>query len=80
MIFGKVFTEGGTTGETRIDLNLLDGIVGCKEQIASMTDAEGVDVLIERGIILCEPLAKVCAIGANGKGKVNKREVRIAKQ
>lgn len=45
-----------------------------------MTDAEGVDVMIESGVVLRKPLAKVRAVGANGIGKVGKREVRVAEQ
>lgn len=36
MVVGKVFAESGADREAGFDLNLLDGIVGCKQQVGSV--------------------------------------------
>lgn len=80
MVFGKVFAECGTAGEAGFNLNLLDCFVRREEHIGSMEDAEGVDMLIERSVIISKPLTQVRAVGAYGNGKIGKREVRVTVQ
>lgn len=80
MVFGKVFAECGTAGEAGFNLNLLDCFVRHEEQIGSMEDAEGVDMLIERSVIIRKPPTQVRAVGTDGHGEIGKREVRVTVQ
>lgn len=55
-----------------------DGVVGGEEQLAGIVYTQTVDVVVERGVVLNEPLAEIRAVGADGEGEVGKRELGIA--
>lgn len=80
MILHEILGESGAAGEAGLCLHYLDGLVGRTQQVGGMTDTESVDVLIEGGVIIGEPLTEIGAVDAESKGKVGEGEVRVAEE